>query len=100
MQIQLNTDHNVHRDPSVERHVEQTVASALERFGDRITRVEVHLRDENGPRGGEQDQVCTMEARPSGHQPVAVTDKAATIAAAVTGAARKLQHVLASSLSH
>lgn len=98
MQIQINTDKHVQHDASVVRHVEHTLESALARFGTQITRIEVHLRDENGERGGGNDRVCTLEARPGGRPPVAVTDKADTIAAAVTGAARKLQHLLTSTL--
>ena len=99
MQIQINTDKHVQRDASVVRHVEQTLASALGRFGAQITRVEVHLSDENGERRGGNDRVCTVEARPGGRSPVAVTDKADTLAAAISGAARKLQHVLDSTLA-
>jgi hypothetical protein len=38
----------VQHDASVVRHVETVLGSALGRFGEQITRIEVHLRDANG----------------------------------------------------
>lgn len=99
MQIQINTDKHVQHDESVVRHVEQTLAATLGRFASQITRIEVHLSDENGQRGGGNDRVCTLEVRPAGRQPVAVTDKADAIAPAISGAARKMQHLLDGALA-
>lgn len=99
MKIQINTDSHVQHDASVVRHVEQALESALGRFGAQLTRIEVHLSDENGQRGGGNDRVCTLEARPAGRPPVAVSDKADSIAVAISGAARKLQHLLDGALA-
>lgn len=98
MLIQLNTDHNIQHDPSVVRHVEQTLESTLGRFSSQITRVEVHLRDVNAGKAGDQDKTCLLEARLEGRPPVVASDDAATVATAVNGAARKLQRALDSSL--
>lgn len=98
MQIQIHTDNHVQRDESVVRHVEQTLESTLGRFAGQVTRIEVHLSDENAQRGGADDRVCTLEAKSVGRPPVAVTEKADTIAVAITGAARKLQSLLTSTL--
>ncbi|GHA73743.1 HPF/RaiA family ribosome-associated protein [Cognatilysobacter bugurensis] len=98
MHIQLNTDHNIQHDPSVVRHVEQTLESALGRFSTQITRVEVHLRDTNAGKSGDDDKTCLLEARLEGRPPVVASDDAATVASAVSGAARKLQRALDSSL--
>ena len=99
MQIQIRTDQHVQHDASVVRHVETVLGSALGRFGEQITRIEVHLRDANGPRGGGHDRMCMIEARPAGRPPVAVTGRADTVAAAVSGAARKMQGLLRSALA-
>jgi hypothetical protein len=48
MQIQIRTDQHVQHDASVVCHVETVLGSALGRFGEQITRIEVHLRDANG----------------------------------------------------
>lgn len=93
MQIQINTDRNIPADDQVHGQVEQAVTGALGRFGERITRVEVHLSDVNGHKGG-RDIRCLMEARLAGFPPVAVDEQAETIQAAVHGASGKLARVL------
>ena len=90
MQIQINTDHNIEGREALAAHVKSVVESVLERVSDRITRVEVHLGDENGKKNGQDDKRCMMEARLAGHQPTAVTHHAVTLDLAVNGAADKL----------
>jgi ribosome-associated translation inhibitor RaiA len=98
MQIQINTDHNLQGHESPAESVRAIVEGALQRFSSQITRVEVHLGDENGSKRGRDDKRCMMEARLEGHQPVAVTHHAATLAQAIDGAAekliRRLEHTL------
>ena len=94
MQIQVNSDSSVAVDSELSRLVESTVNSALKRFEDRITRVEVHLSDVSGDKFSVQDKRCLMEARPAGRDPVAVSNQAATIEEAVRGAAQKLERLL------
>ena len=72
--------------------------SALSRFGEHITRVEVHLSDESSHKRGHNDKRCMMEARFQGHQRSAVTHQAATLDQAVDGAADKLTRVIESTL--
>ena len=78
------------------RHAEAAVERTLGHLGEHITRVEVHLSDENGKKGGSHDKRCMMEARLEGRQPIAVTHEAQTIDQAIDGAADKLK----SSLDH
>jgi len=99
MQILLNTDRNIEGHEALATRVSDEVESALERFSDRITRVEVHLSDENSDKkGGNDDMRCVMEARLEGRQPVAVTHHAATLDQAVDGAADKLASLIESTL--
>ena len=98
MQIQFNTDHNIAGDVAMAARVSGVVESALSRFSARITRVEVHLSDENGNKGGSNDKRCMVEARIEAHQPVAVTHQAATVDEAVDGAADKLARLIESTL--
>ena len=98
MKIQLNTDVHIDGTEALAAQVSATVEQALERFSEHVTRVEVHLSDENGGKSGQQDQRCMLEARLEGRQPVAVTDHAATLEQAVHGAAQKLAHLLDSTL--
>ena len=75
--------------------VEADVQSALERFEDRLTRVEVHLSDENGENdSGGADKRCLLEARPEGMQPVVVTETADTVEQALLSATQKMQNLL------
>ncbi|BBJ94701.1 MULTISPECIES: HPF/RaiA family ribosome-associated protein [Xanthomonas] len=96
MQIQIQTDNHVPHDPSVVQHVEKTCAAQLAHFAHDITRVEVHLRDENGQRGGAADRTCSIEAHVAGLPPIAASNSAETTASAVTGAARKLRSAIES----
>ena len=98
MQIQVNTGNNITGSEALTRQVEGVVEGALGRFGGRVTRVEVHLNDVNGPKGGDDDHRCQMEARLDGLQPVSVTEQAATLDQALSGAAKKLQRTLDSTL--
>ena len=99
MQIHVNTDRHVQNDERLAEHVRATVDSNLGRFADRITRVEVHLSDENsGAKGGDADIRCMMEARLNGRAPLAVTDTAGGVPQAVAGAAEKLKRAIQSAV--
>ena len=98
MQIQINTDNHITGREKLAKEAEATVENALRRFAGQITRVEVHLSDENSHKGGESDKRCAMEARLEGRRPVAVTQEAATIAQAISGAAARLERSLDSTL--
>jgi ribosome-associated translation inhibitor RaiA len=98
MQIQVNTDSNIEGREKVTAHVRSLVENALDRFSDRITRVEVHLSDQNGDKSGQDDKRCTMEARLKGRQPTAVTHDAATLNQAVDGAAERIRRSIESAL--
>lgn len=94
MKIQLNTDVHIDGTEALAAQVSTTVEQALERVSAHISRVEVHLSDENGGKNGPHDQRCMLEARLEGRPPVAVTEHAATLEQAVNGAAQKLAHLL------
>ncbi|MFT6791084.1 MAG: ribosome-associated translation inhibitor RaiA [Cellvibrionaceae bacterium] len=98
MKIQLNTDVNIHGTEALAAQVSASVEQALEHFKEHITRVEVHLSDENSGSSGQHDHRCMLEARLEGQQPMAVTEHAATLDQAVHGAAQKLAHLLDSRL--
>jgi len=94
MKIQINTDNNIEGGVELTQQTQVAVESALERFAHQITRVEVHLSDENSSHKGGTDKRCVMEARVQGMQPVAVTDQAENLEQAVNGAADKLEKLL------
>jgi len=94
MQIQVTTDNNVDGSAELTSKVDTDVTAALLRFSDQLTRVEVHLGDENADKGGTTDKRCVIEARPAGQQPVAVTNHGATVEEAYKGSLRKLTSLL------
>ena len=100
MQVLTNTDHAVGDHETLSTHVSTVVAAALKHFSDHITRVEVHLVDENGAKGGPDDKRCMMEARFEGRKPLAVTHHAGTVELAVHGAATALAKLVDRALGH
>jgi ribosome-associated translation inhibitor RaiA len=95
MQIRVTTDNNIIGSEGLTSHVEGVVEDVLGRFSQRLTRVEVHLADENSrTKSGENDKRCTMEARPRGIKPIAVTQQAATLDQAIDAAADTLAKTL------
>jgi ribosome-associated translation inhibitor RaiA len=98
MQIQVNTDDNVEGRDELARRVEAEINNTLGRFSEQITRIEVHLSDENAGKSGGADKRCLMEARLAGRQPEAVSHQGATLEEAFSGAAKKLRRSLESTL--
>jgi ribosome-associated translation inhibitor RaiA len=98
MQVQVNTDRHVNGSVALAERVRATVESTLARFSDRITRVEVHLSDENSATKGGFDMRCVMEARVNGRPPTAVTATAPTLDEAIAGAVERLERAIGNML--
>ena len=94
MQVLTNTDQSVAGSDALSAQVEASVTDVLGRFSEQVTRVEVHLSDENGQKGGADDKRCMMEARLQGRPPTAVSHRAPTMQLAIDGAAAKLARAL------
>src|SRR6516225_1044719 len=90
MHVEVSTDTRTTADIA---GVTATVEDGLSRYKERLTRVEVHLSDVNGPRGG-RDCRCALEARAAGRQPAAVTSEAHTVDDAVKGAVQRMSSLL------
>ena len=98
MLVQVHTGPNIQSSEALTAQVEALVTGTLQRFSDRISRVQVHLGDENSHKGGSNDKRCMMEARIEGHPPIAVTQQAPTLDQAMEGAAEKLERSIVSML--
>lgn len=94
MIVQINTDNNVEGHARLKAYISEELESALARFEDKVTRLEVHLGDENSDKSGVNDKRCLIEARPVNMQPVAVTNFADTTEKAFQGALDKIKKVL------
>ena len=99
MHIQVNTDKNISGDEILGQRVEEILTGILSRFSAQITRLEVHLSDENSAsKSGGMDKRCLLEARVAGRDPTSTSDVAETVAQSVTGAANKMVSQLESEL--
>jgi ribosome-associated translation inhibitor RaiA len=98
MQIQLNTDHQIQGDEALQANVDRLVTQHLERFFPYLTRIEVHLADANGNKGGSLDKQCALEARISSGPSIGVSHDDETVEKAIHGACKKMRSRLDSSI--
>ncbi|MBA4301963.1 MAG: hypothetical protein C0433_17955 [Cyclobacterium sp.] len=91
MIVQLNTDKNIEGTAGLETFVSEKVNSGLKHFVENITRIEVHLSDQNGDKGGSDDIHCKIEARLEGIQPVIVVGKSGSKEKALDEAVDKMK---------
>lgn len=75
MKIQLNTDNNIQSTEVLKKYVSEKVNAAFKHYAEKITRIELHLSDQNAEKGGLDDIQCKIEARVEGKQPVIVASK-------------------------
>lgn len=95
MKLEVSIDTRAADRKGVIGAISAEVENGLKHYGARLTRVAVHLRDINGPRAG-IDHRCTLEARPAGLAPQAVTHDAESANEALKGAIGKMNSLLAS----
>jgi len=104
MLTQVHTDNNIGSRQSRNEYFGTLVEDSLVRFHDHITRIQVHLVDENAQKESRNDKRCMIEVKLKGLEPIAVTNHADTLEAAVSGAIDKvkksLDHVLSKLKSH
>ena len=72
MKLQFNTDKNIQGTESLKTIVSEKINHGLKHFADKITRIEVHLSDQNADKTGPEDIQCKIEARVEGMQPIMV----------------------------
>jgi len=103
MFVQVRTDNQIHSDAEANARLEDKVRGKLKRFERRLTGVEVHVADVNGPKGG-SDKRVSLELRVNGHDPVAVHAEAErvdnAVALAADKAVRALDHALGKLKAH
>lgn len=94
MQVQVNSKNTLHTGESFERWASAELHDSLSRFKGDITRVEVHISDENSDKAGLEQKRCVMEARLAHHEPLAVNHSAPSQDLAFRGAGDKLKRLL------
>ena len=90
MHIPTNTDENVAGGEDLSARISAELHNRFDRFSQHITRIEVHLSDEDGDKSGAADQRCLTEARLEGPQPEAASGRAGILEGAYSGAAKKV----------
>jgi ribosome-associated translation inhibitor RaiA len=94
MKVQVNTDKHIEGSERLQNYIDEKMGHALKHFGDRLTRLEVHLSDQNGDKSGADDIQCRVEVRPKGLQPVTVTARNANLDLAISDAIDKMKAAL------
>lgn len=94
MKILINTDKTIHADERHRDFFSDQIAKEIDEYQSHITRIEVHITDQNGKKDGMNDILCLLEARIEGRQPIAVSDQADTVEEAVSGAIEHLKSAL------
>jgi len=94
MQVQVNSNHTIHTGESFERWASTELNESLSRFKDDITRIEVHMSDENSDKVSTDHKRCMIEARLAHHEPLAVNHHASSQDEAFRGASEKLKRLL------
>jgi len=100
MTVQINTDKTIEWDQRHNDHFSALIKEELDRFSDHITRVEAHLKDENGSKKGVNDIRCLLEVRVEGRKPIAASNQSDTIEQSVSGALTKIKAALKTILEH
>ena len=79
---------------AIESHIQGRGEHDLSRFADRLTRVEVHVGDLNGTKGGADDKRCMVEVRPAGADPIAVESTGGDLYAVISETVAKAERAL------
>ncbi|SFD57753.1 HPF/RaiA family ribosome-associated protein [Massilia yuzhufengensis] len=98
MQINVNTDRTIQKHQGLDEHVETVIQGSIGRFGEQVTRVDVHLSDDNKEKHADGGNSCMMEARVSGYQPIVVHEHATELHQSIKNAGGKLARALDSAL--
>ena len=93
MLIQVTTDHHIHGSEGLKEKVGHEVSTYVSRFSEHITRIDVHLHDENAHKSG-IDKRCLIEAKLAGWPSISVSHDAKSHDEAVIGASEKLERAL------
>lgn len=98
MLVQIHTDKNIEGGSRFLEFFSNEIKNELARFDEIVTRIEVHISDENGNKSSSNDKKCVIEARVEKKQPVAVTANSDSTEKAFFEALDKIQRVLDTTL--
>ena len=94
MLVQIHTDKNIEGGSRFSEYFSAEIKEKLARFNEIVTRIEVHVTDQNGSKTSPNDKKCVIEARIEKKQPIAVTAHGDTAEKTFSQALEKVQRVL------
>jgi ribosome-associated translation inhibitor RaiA len=98
MLVQVNFG-DVKHSQAIESWAEERVRAQLGHLTEKLTRVEIHLRDDNSAsKSSPDDKRCVMEGRIAGRRPLAVDHAGADLYKVIDQAAGKLSRAVKNDL--
>jgi ribosomal subunit interface protein len=94
MIIQIDTDNKLSVHEVFRSRIQELLAKELNRFINRLIKVEVYLTDENARKKGVNDKKCVIDAHLEGTHPVVVSQCTGDHEHALHGAIDKLKKSL------
>lgn len=94
MLVQIHTDKNIEGGSRFSEFFTNEIKNELARFDEIVTRIEVHVTDENASKSSPNDKKVVIEARVEKKQPIAVTAHGDTVEKAFFEALEKVTRVL------
>jgi len=95
MIIQVNTDNHIDGKEELGTYITNLFNEKLQRFDSQLTRIEVHLSDENGGgKAGADDKKCSIEARLENFDPIFVSAQSDDLAKAIHEGLQKIKRAI------
>jgi ribosomal subunit interface protein len=94
MTIQINTDNHIEGKEELNTYITNLFNEKLARFDSHLTRIEVHLSDENGGKAGADDKKCSIEARLEGFEPLFASAQSDEMSKAIHEGLQKIKRAI------
>ena len=98
MKILVNSDSSIAMDAKLAKNIMGEAAEILDRFSDRLTRVEIHLTDIDRGKTGKVDKRCLVEVRAAKMKPLVASAQTREVTTSVSQAMAKISRALNTSL--
>ncbi len=93
MKILINSDKTIHSSASLQDNLKDILHKELSHYQPKLSRIDVHLTDQNGVKEGVNDILCLIEAHIDGRPSALASEQADTVELAFSGA---LDHLVSS----
>jgi len=85
---------DLERTEAIDTHAREAAEKQLGRLSSRLTRLEIHIADENAKKSGPDDKRVLIEARPKGGDPQVVESHGSDLYKTIDDAAAKMHRLL------